>query len=76
VSNACAGSVIPETRRLGGFSLNTHGRIEAQGEIELKDGAKRRRTISAFTRVNALSGGAEGILDFNFSLCAAVYRAG
>jgi len=45
-----------------------HGGRKAQREIELKDGAKRRRTISAFTRVNALPGGARGILDFNFSL--------
>src|SRR4029077_2878289 len=52
-----------------GVSLKSHGRIGAQREFELKDGAKRRRLrrspVSALTRVfDALW----AILDFEFSL--------
>jgi hypothetical protein len=53
----------------GGTSLKLHGHIEAQREIELKDGA-----ISAVTRVfdalwrRRLRRSPKAILDFSFSL--------
>jgi hypothetical protein len=42
----------------GGVSLKSHGRMRAQREFELKDGAKRRR----------LRRSPKAILDFKFSL--------